>query len=91
MTDHEGEERDALREQFERGLNCVHCGGLHLRACPRVRRIVFKGNDNSIAEVEFWRDGAWPKDDIIWPEDVYDDGEVITAPPEGGDGKDVAS
>lgn len=71
-----GDERAALRKQFEEGRQCVHCGGLHLRACPRVRRIVFKKQDE-IQEIEFWRDGRWPQDDVVWPEDVYDDGESI--------------
>lgn len=85
------EERDGLRKQFEENRQCVHCGGLHLRACPRVRRIVFKKQDE-IQEIEFWRDGYWPQEGIIWPEDVYDDGEVIepAVPPvteEAGDGE----
>jgi hypothetical protein len=39
-----------------------------------VRRIVFKGTDG-IGEVEFWKHGTWPAEDIVWPEDVYVDGD----------------
>lgn len=56
-------------EEFEKS-KCVHCGGAHLRACPRVRRMrFFKG---TLVEVEFWADGDWPTADIVWPEEVYD-------------------
>jgi hypothetical protein len=69
------EERAGYREQFAKKQACVQCGGLHLRACPRVRRVVMR-NKEEIAEVEFWADGHWPKDGIIFPEDVYgDDGD----------------
>lgn len=78
MITYTPEEKAGYREQFEKGAACTHCGGLHLRACPRVRRIVFKGTDG-IAEVEFWKHGRWPTDVIVWPEDVYeDDGGEIT-------------
>lgn len=36
--------------------------------------MVFRGTEG-ISEIEFWQDGKWPKDDIVWPEDVY--GTVI--------------
>lgn len=68
------EERDGYREEFAKGKGCPHCGGLHLRACPRVRRLVFK-RPEEISEVEFWPAGKWPEDNIIWPEDVYADGD----------------
>lgn len=64
------EEAKGYREQFEAGNACPHCGGLHLRACPRVRRLVFRRADE-IAEAEFWPHGRWPEDGIVWPEDVY--------------------
>lgn len=61
---------------------CQHCGGLHSRACPRVRRIAY-GTDHKPVEVEFWPDGRWPTDGVIWLEDVIaaaalhtDSGEV---------------
>lgn len=53
---------------------CQHCGGAHVRACPRVRRLEFHPN-GQLAAVEFWPDGKWPQDGLIWPE---------TLPPEPG-------
>lgn len=54
---------------------CVHCGGLHLRACPRVKRMRFRpqpGQRIELIEVEFWPDGEWSDLGVIWPEDVFD-------------------
>jgi hypothetical protein len=65
------EEKAGYQEQFKTGKGCVQCGGLHLRACPRVKRLVMRNNEE-ISEVEFWADGSWPKNDVIFPEDVYD-------------------
>ncbi len=50
---------------------CRHCGGRHARACPRVRRLAFHSN-GQLAEVEFWPDGRWSDDYVIWPEQVPD-------------------
>lgn len=49
--------------------SCQHCGGRHARACPRVRRMAFHAN-GALAEVEFWPEGRWSDDDIIWPEEL---------------------
>ncbi len=46
---------------------CIHCGGLHAIACPRVKRIRFR-TDGGLEEVEFWAD--WPTDRVIWKEDL---------------------
>jgi len=61
------EERKSVRDRFAGGDACPHCGGLHLRACPRVRRLTFHGQE--ISEVEFWAHGDWPTGDVLWPED----------------------
>jgi len=66
------EEREGYREQLKQGKACVQCGGFHLRACPRVKRLVMR-NAEEIAEVEFWPDGQWPKDNVIFPEDVFEE------------------
>lgn len=71
------EERAGYREQFTKKQQCIHCGGLHLRACPRVKRLVWRNNEE-IAEVEFWADGKWPQTGIIWPEDAYEEDEQET-------------
>ena len=68
------EDQKLVREAFASGKDiCRHCGGLHLRACPRVRRIVFRKADE-VAEVEFWPASMieWPEG-IIWPEEVEPD------------------
>jgi hypothetical protein len=65
------DELEGYREQFQQNKQCTHCGGLHLRACRRVRKIIMR-NREEISEVEFWRDGQWDEEGIIWPEDVWD-------------------
>ena len=57
------------RVLFEAGTACEHCGGIHHRACPRVRRKVFHPNGNLI-EVEYWR--KYDASGVIFPEDAYD-------------------
>jgi hypothetical protein len=56
--------------EYQKLPKCTHCGGWHLRACPRVKRMVFSGDGRNVVEVEFWRPGEWPEDGIVWPEDV---------------------
>lgn len=41
---------------------CEHCGGFHLSACPRVRRMEFRGGE--IVSVEFWPDGMYDKSEM---------------------------
>jgi len=62
-------EKADARVLFEAGAACEHCGGVHHRACPRIKRKAFHPNGNLI-EVEYWPD--YPQDGIIWPEDAYD-------------------
>lgn len=50
---------------------CTDCGGIHKRACPRVKRKVFHGNGN-LVEVEYWKHGQWDETGVIWPEDAFD-------------------
>lgn len=49
---------------------CVHCGGSHAVACPRVKRLRFRADGETVLEVEFWPDAEWPKERIIWVEDL---------------------
>jgi hypothetical protein len=67
------DEKQVIWDQFLKGELCPHCGGSHLRACPRVKRMVFHGTE--ISEVEFWAHGSWPETDIIFPESVAPEGE----------------
>ncbi len=58
-------------EEFEKA-KCSHCGGVHLRACPRVKMMKF-GSGSSLEVVEFWE--TWDESFTVWPEDVYRDRE----------------
>jgi hypothetical protein len=69
------EQRYQARQVFEGHTDqqaCVHCGGVHLRACRRVRKIEWHA-DGSVLKAAYWPDGSWDDDDIIWPEDAYED------------------
>src|SRR5665213_751041 len=46
---------------------CTHCRGIHDRACPRVKRLVF-APAGQIIEVEFWK--TWDATGVIWPEEL---------------------
>lgn len=59
---------------------CAYCGGYHFRECPRVKRIAFYPPDSdgrkNVQEVEYWQDGHWPMDDVIFVEKLpYLEGE----------------
>ncbi|MFF4403596.1 hypothetical protein [Streptomyces sp. NPDC001404] len=70
-----------IRARFDRGDGCRHCGGIHVRSCPRVRRLAFHPN-GTLAEVEFWPDGRWSDASVIWPEELPGPAEEE---PESGD------
>lgn len=48
---------------------CTHCGGRHLRACPRVRSMSFHPS-GALAGVTFWPDGKWSEDHVLMPEET---------------------
>ncbi len=54
---------------FAAGDACTDCGGIHSRACPRIKRRAFHPNGNVI-EVEYWR--KWDQTGVIFPDDAYD-------------------
>lgn len=63
----------ALTEDERKTLldsKCRHCGGIHERACPRVKRMVFGPNSIVPAEIEFFPDSEWSQADILWPEEI---------------------
>lgn len=68
------EEKRSAQQIFTAGEACEHCGGLHKRACPRIKRKAFHPNGNVI-EVEYWAE--YDETGIVWPEDAWDpdDGE----------------
>lgn len=53
---------------------CLHCGGIHLRACRRVKKIKWH-TDGTTLEAEYWPDGRWDTADITWPEEAYEPDE----------------
>lgn len=62
---------------FEK-IQCVHCGGAHFRACPRVKRMVFN-NSGGLQEIEFWPEGSWSTENVIWPEDIMEEEDHANA------------
>ena len=62
------EKRDA-QQIFAEGRACEYCGGIHQRACGRVRRVERHPNGN-ITAVEFFSE--WDDTGVIWPEDAFD-------------------
>lgn len=74
-------EKRSAQEIFQAGNACEDCGGIHKRACPRIKRQVWIGQGSGAGartEVEYWAE--YDQTGIIWPEDAYD--------PEDGDGAD---
>jgi hypothetical protein len=63
------EERAVAREQW-RKARCTWCGGLHLRACPKVKRMTFTNDGKNVVEVEYWPDSHWSDSNVVWPEDM---------------------
>jgi DNA-binding transcriptional regulator YiaG len=61
------EQREQVRTYFDANEACAHCRGIHVRACPRVKRMRYHEN-STLAEVEFWPDGKWPTDNVIFPD-----------------------
>jgi len=69
------------RQIFAEGKACEDCGGIHSRACPRVKRQVWLRTGPGAGqrtEVEFWPPG-WDDTGIIWPEDAYDEDDTEDA------------
>jgi hypothetical protein len=62
-------EKADARLMFEAGAACESCGGLHKRACPRVKRIERHPNGN-ITGVTYFK--SWDDSSVIFPEDAYD-------------------
>ena len=66
------ERRDG--KQLLSSESCRWCGGLHARACPRVRKMSFHTDGTTVTEVEFWPENEWSDESIIWPEDLEETG-----------------
>lgn len=48
---------------------CAHCGGRHVRACPRVKSMRFHPN-GSLAGVDFWGDGKWSEAHVLFGDEM---------------------
>jgi hypothetical protein len=69
------EEKALLRELFRDlpAAPCADCGGVHWRACPRVRRQAWNPNGTVRTEVEYW--DHWDDSEVLWPEEIWDEEE----------------
>lgn len=78
------QQREEARQAFDDQGQCPDCGGLHSRACPRVKRMVLRYSETRGLqqreligrEVEYFNHGDWPEEDVIWPEDCFEDDEL---------------
>lgn len=59
--------RTPNRTRFD-AMACDHCGGVHPLACPKVKRLVRRGQHT---EVEFWPWGEWPVGLVVFRESLY--------------------
>jgi hypothetical protein len=59
-------------EEIQKDQTCPWCGGIHARACPRVKRLAYDPTGKNVNEVEFWAWGEWPEDHVVWPEDLVE-------------------
>jgi len=71
-------EKRSAQQIFAEGQACPDCGGIHQRACPRIKRQVWLrtgAGAGERTEVEYWAE--YDQTGIIWPEDAFDpdDGE----------------
>ncbi len=58
---------------FAAGEACEDCGGIHKRACPRIKRQVWLrtgAGAGERTEVEYWKE--FDQSGIVWPEDAWD-------------------
>lgn len=66
-------------EEIQKDQTCRWCGGIHARACPRVKRLTYDNSGTHVTEVEFWAWGEWPVDQVVWPEDLVEKEPDVTA------------
>lgn len=59
------EERQRVLDYFANNEVCPNCRGVHNRACPRVRTVSYHDN-GTLRSVEYWPDGQWPQDSVIF-------------------------
>lgn len=70
-------------EEIQKEQTCRWCGGMHARACPRIKRLAFDPSGRNVVEVEFWHQSDWSDNHVVWPEDLVEK--------ESDDGADAGS
>jgi hypothetical protein len=65
---------DSERQQLPADMQCIHCMGWHVRACPRVKLLDWHPN-GKLSHVEYW-----PPREIDWGGVVWDDGSSDVVP-----------
>jgi hypothetical protein len=73
MADLTAQQKAEARQAFAENKGCPDCGGLHQRACNRVKRQVWIGQGSGAGtrvEAEYWPE--WKQPGVIWPEDAFD-------------------
>ena len=86
------EDKKSAQEIFEgrsqNNLACLFCAGIHssvanldpwLQPCLRIKR-VDRYQTGELSAVGFWPKGEWEAN-VIFPEDVYDDDELMDVQP----------
>ena len=71
------QEKLDAREIFAAGQACIDCGGIHQRACPRIKRQVWLrvgAGAGERTEVEYWQE--YSDEGVIWPEDEFDEDDA---------------
>jgi hypothetical protein len=63
-----------------KALRCVHCGGVHSIACPRIKRMRFRADGTSLYEIEFW--DTWDQSRVAYIEDYTVDSQNLEALPQ---------
>lgn len=58
-------DRAKVLEYFEKDEVCQHCKGVHTRACPRVKSVEYH-EGGTLKQVEYWPDGHWPTENVIF-------------------------
>lgn len=69
-----GEPSLGTQPRYE-ALRCKWCQGVHFRACPRVRELEYHEN-GTVRRVVFFLEGDYDDSDVIWPEDIFTEGDV---------------
>jgi hypothetical protein len=76
------QQRRPLTEDEQRTLDeqqpCMHCGGYHARACPRVKLLEWHPNGH-LAKAEYWPDDQVDWEDVIFPDQGEDESDGMVA------------